>query len=211
MCCPERMAQCIKISLYFTAFFNSSAFINPMNLDITNWQIHSPKPGLILQRVLLKAASTHSSFSLQLFFSRTVNGWIQKHHTWIRYFIILFSNFWQLFLTLLKKNNGLLASALPQSPLLIKLLQTVEGSTWHPDEAAICWARSLVDFFQSEKLLIRFWKFSWPSSSSFSSKWFITVWIPHLVYPVYLLIFLWEWPCWIMMLCVSNCGLWHFE
>lgn len=31
-----------------------------------------------------------------------------------------------------------LAAILPQRPFLIKLLQTVEGPTWHPDEAARC-------------------------------------------------------------------------
>lgn len=29
----------------------------------------------------------------------------------------------------------------PQKTFLIELLQTVEGATWHPDEAARCWAR----------------------------------------------------------------------
>ena len=47
--------------------------------------------------------------------------------------------------------SGFLAATLPQRPFLIKLLQTVEGSTWHPDEAARCWARSLLDFLRSLK------------------------------------------------------------
>ena len=48
-------------------------------------------------------------------------------------------------------NSGFLAASLPQRPFLIKLLRTVEGSTWHPDEAARCWARSLLDILWSLK------------------------------------------------------------
>ena len=41
------------------------------------WQKCSPKPGQTLHHVSLKAASTHSSISLQLFLSHIVDDWTQ--------------------------------------------------------------------------------------------------------------------------------------
>ena len=56
-----------------------------------HWQKCSPKPGQTLHHVSLKAASTHSSISLQLFFSHIVDDRTQKFQTWICHSIILFS------------------------------------------------------------------------------------------------------------------------
>ena len=54
-----------------------------------HWQKFSPKPWQTLQRVSLKAISTHFSISLQLFFSHIVEDWTQKKQTRICHSIIL--------------------------------------------------------------------------------------------------------------------------
>ena len=134
-----------------------------------------------------------------------------------------FQSFWALaYLSLFTlfpfHKSGFLDVTLPWRPFLIKLLQTVKGSTWHPNAASRCWARSLLDFLWSLKeetmrnfssefesflgLPVPFLSLTSPDSSNF----FITAWILHLKYPVCLLISLWEWPCWCksMILCLSN-------
>lgn len=126
------------------------------------------------------------------------------------------------------RKSGFLAAIVAQRRFLIKLLRTVEGSTWHPDEAARCWARSLLDFFLSLKeetlrnsdIFIRLWKFSWLSSMFFVldlSLYFkflynslnTTSWVSSLFadFPLILALLMENYD----FMCVKFCDIWHIE
>ena len=144
------------------------------------------------------------------FFQHFLEFWSSFQSLWALAYLRLFTLF-------PFRKIGFLAATLPQRPFLVKLLRTAEGSTWHPDEAARWWARSVLDVLRSLKEETRrnfssdFESFLGLPVISFvlnSSNFFITAWIPNLFiqYPVCLLISLWEWPCWckIIILCLPN-------
>ena len=130
---------------------------DPINSDnIANTTARKAALNQDSHHVSLKVTSTHSSISLQLFFSHIVDNWINKIYIFLIFHNILFlwssfQSLWALaYLSLFTLSpfwkSVFFAATLPQRPFLIKLLQTVEGSTWHPNEAARCGARSLLDF-----------------------------------------------------------------
>lgn len=108
---------------------------------------------------------------------------------------------------------------LPQRAFLIKLLQSAQGSTRLPEEAARCWARSwarsLLDFLRSlQEKLIRSWKLSCLSTcfSSFTSaesqNFSVTVFTPCEC-PVCLLIMSVKFlPSFSFLILIPKPGLW---
>ena len=161
-CFPEGMAWWIKSCLYFSALMiplirtilpTPVAEMQPQTRTdpppcFTEGRKHSVfhlSPTLLLT-YCRRLDPNNSNLDLSLY--NTLFHWSSFQSLWAFAYLSLFTLFPFLI-------SDLLAATLPQRPVLIKLLQDVEAwhrlSTWHPNEAARYWARSLLDFLRSLK------------------------------------------------------------